>query len=254
MPLGEERHMSALRDSQPSPREIEAQLERQAGLALIVEQEGNRLIVSGRVDTSGEREAALDIVTAMAAGRKIDDNLELDENEPDFVGETLANPIVNISDYTVVDESTVGEVDADFSDQAILTDPVAAPGPSDSDEDPVGDGDVVYVPPTDPVVGMSETGHLEVLNGFGIDSAEVEVEPSALDNQPGDEALAEAVLRELREDAATTDLHLHVIVRNGVAHLRGVVEGIEDAENAEAVAGRVPGIVEVMEETTVAGL
>jgi len=247
--------MSALRQPEPSPREIEEQLTRQAGLYLVVEQNGDRLIISGRVDTSGEHDAALDIVMAMAADRQIDDNIELDENLPDFVGETAANPIVNISDFTIVDETTVGEVDADFTDQPILTDPVAAPGPSDSDEDPVEAGDMVYVPPTDPVVGIDETGHLEVIGGFSPTSDDsIEVEPSAMDNLPGDEALTDAVLRELREDAATTDLHLHVVVRNGVAHLRGVVAGLEDAENAEAVAARIPGIVEVVEETTVEGL
>jgi osmotically-inducible protein OsmY len=45
-----------------------------------------------------------------------------------------------------------------------------------------------------------------------------------------------------------------VIVRNGVAHLHGTVDGPEDADNAEEVASRVPGVIEVREELEVGGL
>src|SRR5919204_351049 len=50
---------------------------------------------------------------------------------------------------------------------------------------------------------------------------------------------AEAVRRELHEDAATTDLDLDVLVRNGVVHIRGRVADLDDATNAEDVAARV---------------
>ena len=68
----------------------------------------------------------------------------------------------------------------------------------------------------------------------------------------GDEALADAVRRELAEDAATAELNIFVAVRNGVAHLRGQVADLDDADNAESVAARVPGIREVVEELDVA--
>jgi len=251
--------MTAHRQPQSTPAEIEEQLELQAGLSLVVEQNGHRLIVSGRVDTPGEHDAALDIVAALADGRTVDDNIELDENLPDYVGETAALPIVDISDYMPMTESTVGEIDPDFTDQQLLSDPVTTPGDTATDdplaEELVGEGESTYVPPTDPVMGLNEQGDLEVIGGFSLSSTDsIEVEPSALDGQPGDEALADAIRRELREDASTTDLHLDVVVRNRVAHLRGVVAGIEDAENAEAVAGQVPGIVDVIDETVVAGL
>jgi osmotically-inducible protein OsmY len=91
-----------------------------------------------------------------------------------------------------------------------------------------------------------------MLGGFELESDEdVEVEPSAMDSQPGDEALADAVRRELAEDAATTDLTITVVVRNGVVHLLGAVPDLDDADNAEAVAARVPGVVEVLEELDV---
>src|SRR2546425_457991 len=73
---------------------------------------------------------------------------------------------------------------------------------------------------------------------------DVEVAPSATGGVPGDEALADAVRRELREDAATTALELEVVVRDGRVRLRGQVPDIVDAENAEAVAARVPGVLE----------
>jgi len=43
-------------------------------------------------------------------------------------------------------------------------------------------------------------------------------------------------------------------VHNGVAHLRGQVDGLEDANNAQDVASRVPGVQDVIDETEVAGL
>ena len=93
----------------------------------------------------------------------------------------------------------------------------------------------------------------QVLGGFDSEPG-ITVERSAMDNQPGDEALADAVRRELREDAATSELSIVVAVRQGVAHLRGRVTDLEDAENAEAVASRVPGIREVVEELEVASI
>jgi osmotically-inducible protein OsmY len=105
------------------------------------------------------------------------------------------------------------------------------------------------------VITLGDQDNVEVLGGFEPDSmSSMPVERSAMDGRPGDEALAEAVRRELREDASTTDLQIHVIVRNGVAYLRGRVAGIEDVENAEAVAGNVPGVRDVVEELEVPGL
>src|ERR687885_782443 len=81
--------------------------------------------------------------------------------------------------------------------------------------------------------------------------------PTDIDDFVGDEPtaeLAETLRRELAEDAATTDLEIVVAVRNGVAHLRGRVTDLDDADNAEAVAARVPGIREVVEELEVASV
>jgi osmotically-inducible protein OsmY len=79
-------------------------------------------------------------------------------------------------------------------------------------------------------------------------------ERSAEDEQPGDEALADAVRRQLREDALTTDLPIDVGVEEGIVHLYGTVEELEDAENAEEIASRVPGVIEVIDELEIADM
>ena len=111
----------------------------------------------------------------------------------------------------------------------------------------------MYSPPEDPVITTNAHGEPQVLGGFGEDT-EITVERSALDGQRGDEAIADAIRRELNEDAATADLLIVVAVRNGVAHLRGKVADLEDAENAESVAARVPGVREVVEELEVSSV
>ena len=114
--------------------------------------------------------------------------------------------------------------------------------------------DTSYSPPIDPVVTTDQHGNTRVLGGFSSSSMEsVAVERSA-DGTLGDEAIAEAIVRELREDAATTALRIDVRVVNGVAHLRGAVTDIIDSENAEEVAARVPGVTEVVDELTVSTL
>ncbi len=126
-----------------------------------------------------------------------------------------------------------------------------------------------YFPPTDPVIAPSERGKVEIIGGFeetSMDSVEVDAAPAAeltggesatdearrqLDEIPGDEALADAVRRELREDATTTHLSLDVQVRGSVVFLRGRADDLEDADNAADVASRVPGIREVVEQIAV---
>jgi hypothetical protein len=107
--------------------------------------------------------------------------------------------------------------------------------------------------PVDPVLTVDEHGQPVILGGFSSDSMTgVSVEPSAEDRLIGDEAIAEAVQRELKLDAATTSFSLYVFVRHGVVHLRGVVADLEDVDNAESVAARIPGVREVVEELELA--
>lgn len=115
-------------------------------------------------------------------------------------------------------------------------------------DEELAEGAEPVFPATDPV--LSPSGR--VLGGFARTSMDsVGVAPSTLDNRPGDEALAHAIRRELREDASTASLQIHVEVRGSVAFLHGRVDGLEDADNAAEVASRVRGVRQVVEQLTV---
>jgi osmotically-inducible protein OsmY len=242
--------MPELSPNAPLTRRIEAQLA-EAGLQVTIESSDGSLILSGIVDSEESREAATDIVSQAAPEARIDNQLEVQTLLPtdvdDFVGD---QPTAEMAETRA---EIAGQIEPDFTNQPGLFDPTEASGPNSSGpEDPAETGEV-YTPPTDPVVTTDSHGAARVLNGF--DSGEdLTVEPSAMDARPGDEALADAVRRELAEDAATTDLEIVVAVRKGVAHLRGRVSDLDDADNAEAVAARVPGIREVVEELDVANV
>ena len=135
--------------------------------------------------------------------------------------------------------------------QEPLKEPTAAGLAKPAEEE--ADDRETYFPPTDPVVTTNEDGDPEVLGGFSETSMDdAPVARSASDGEAGDEALAEAVRRELREDALTTDLGVHVEVRDAVAVVTGPVADLTDADAAEEVAGRIVGIKEVMDRTEIA--
>jgi hypothetical protein len=152
-------------------------------------------------------------------------------------------------------DAALPDLEPSLMDQEILTDPMAASGSPDELDDPVAEGDEVYVPPMDPVVRANAHGDAQVLGGFST-SADDSMAPrrSASDGKIGDEALVDAVQSALRRDASTTDLDIEVTVERGIVRLRGMVSGIEDVDNAESVAGQVEGVTEVVEELQVAGL
>jgi osmotically-inducible protein OsmY len=243
---------------QPSLTErIERELEQQLGVHATIEESEGIITLSGRIDVDAARDEAARIAARLAPNHRIDNDLEVETilPDPDGVGLATAEAAIHdIPNETDARDEAGDEIEPDFTDQPLLTDPVAAAGPSGGYEDPIQSGDDVYVPPTDPVVKGDERGELEVLGGFSPDSMdEVAVAPSASDNRLGDEAIADAIRRELREDAATTDFEIDVLVRQGVARLRGRVADVDDVENAESVAARVPGVREVVEELEVGG-
>ena len=140
------------------------------------------------------------------------------------------------------------DVEPNWTDQPLLTDPAAAVGDPDDATDPVSDLDETYTPPTDPVVTTLTTGEVQVLGGFSASAGDQVQTGRSSDGEIGDEALRDAVLSALRHDAATTDLRIRVSVVQGVVRLRGSVPDLDDAENAEAVASEVEGVLEVQEQ------
>jgi osmotically-inducible protein OsmY len=231
--------------------QLEDRLARALGIPLTIEEDGRQVVVSGMIDTEEARDNALDMVRAAFPAREVVDGLTVtDALASDAGGLEISSEDVGSLDGASDDYSDPSEsIEAgDFTDQVTASSPDEAAGPSTSlYEDVVSEGDRVYTPPVDPV-----GTNTEVIGGLQASSLDsIEVERSALDGAPGDEALRDAILRELREDAATTDLKLDVVVRQGVARIRGRVPWLEDAENAEEVASRVPGIIEVVDETFV---
>jgi osmotically-inducible protein OsmY len=237
-------------------RRIEQALE-QAGFFVAVEEQGQIIRLNGRVASPEARVAAADIVVGIAPGRRIDNDLEVEELAPETVTEFNSDDPTagDLPDSLAEVRAEGSEFEPDFTDQELATSVVDMGGEASADINLSPEGEADFFPPTDPVITVADRWDAEVVGGFAPTSMDsVDVEPSALDNQPGDEALADAVRRELREDALTTDLQVRVLLRRGVVHLRGRVPTLDDAESAEEVAGRVPGIREVVEELEVADL
>ena len=235
--------------------QIERELERRAGVNAVVEVRDGEVLLSGVVDSEESRQAAADVVADLAPDRRLSNDLTIETVEPPDVtafsaGDASSGPAGpgGLADSLEALAEREEDVDPDFTDQPIDTSGLAGTG-DDPDED--DDEDTSFFPPTDPVLTTGEGGEVEVLGGFSPGAGAPGVERSTLDGGYGDEAVAEAVRRELRRDAATTDLRIAVDVRQGVVYLRGTVPDVDDVENAEEVAGRVPGVVEVVEELRV---
>lgn len=215
------------------------------GFGIAVELRGGTLVLSGEVDSENDRQAVLDLaqVFAESTTMPIDENIE------------VAEPLPETTFAYFEEKEALDELDAI---EAIRQDGL---DPAD-DQQMIGttnsmlsaEEGIPYFPPTDPVVEPSgDDEELAVVGGFSPDSYD-----RSEDLRPGqtlgDEQITDLVRRELREDSVTTDFDIDVETRNGVVFLRGSVETLDDAENVEAVAGRVAGVVDVREELEVISL
>jgi osmotically-inducible protein OsmY len=208
---------------------ITLQLEQVTGLRVSVGLHGRTATLRGRVPSAEARQAILGITAELAPRWRIIDDLDLDIAVP----EAACHVRIRELDHPDEGASTAEAVDV----HSMETDAFAA-----------GESGEPFVPAIDPVVGLDHRGRVQVIGGFAISSLdEIDVEPSAHDPLPGDEALAEAIVRELREDASTTALEVSVEVHEGVATLRGTVAGPEDADAAESVVARVPGVLDIVD-------
>jgi hypothetical protein len=217
----------------------------EVGIFVGAEIDGDTVVISGEVDSVENRDAAMDVARATLgrAGLRLVDAIDIMEISPDSVYDP--SPRLSASGYRESDAAGAGdqqdrgamEIDPDFIDDIGTTDPQIA----------AAEG-VPYYPPTDPVVRPADNPQeLDMLNGFA---------PSAMDDRASgdgprnDEELVAEIEQALRDDASTMDVAdgIAVGVRDGVVLLVGDVPTLEDAENAEAVAGMVAGVVEVREE------
>ena len=224
---------------------------RSAGIYLAVEARDGAIVLSGEVAEPEDRQAALDVAIAVAEprGLAVEDAIEvMDEEIESSFSDAGGDNVVAFDQDREDDTITFGalgpvEVDPDFTGDTGTTDPQVS-----------AQEGVPYFPPTDPVVRPTDDYEgLEVVGGFA-ESAMDEPETTTGVYPNTDDDLAQAVQRELREDAATADLaeRIRVVARNGVVVLRGAVETMDDVANVEAVVGRVDGVVEVREELDVA--
>jgi osmotically-inducible protein OsmY len=237
-------------------QQIMEAVRQQTGQNIVAAATDDLVILSGIVPSRRDHRHAATIAAALAGERRVDNELEIEQTlPPGAVGySATGQPIVPAVNEPADDDGPIGdrELDGDFMDQPLDSNPDDIPNPSVVDYLPDPEADPVYFPPTDPVLTANAAGNMEVLNGFAPTADDdLTAAPSTLDDVPGDEALEEAIQRELRQDAATTDLRISVVVREGVAHLHGTVPGLDDAENAEDVAARIPGVVDVIEELNV---
>jgi BON domain-containing protein len=218
----------------------------EAGIFVAAQRDGEQIVVTGEVDSPENRQAALDVARAVASrlGLTVVDDLEVMDYTPDAAfGDEAAAPAAGPGPMVESVELPDSRIDPDFAEDEGTTDSEVSAAEA-----------VPFFPPTDPVVRSVEPpDELEVVGGFAPTSMDEQNEEIPRDRVPDDE-IAQHVLVELREDATTTDLTIHVRVVDGVVTLRGEAPTLEDAENAEAVASRVEGVAEVREELTIAGL
>ncbi len=223
---------------------LERQLD-ELGFGVAAEVRGMTLFLSGEVESENDKQAALDLARQFARANRleIDDSIEVLEELTESAL-TFFDDNEGIDEQDLVDAVRQEGIDP-ADDQRIL-------GTSDSIL--ATEEGIPYFPPTDPVVEPSgDDEELSIIGGFGAVSYE-RSEDARPGQTFGDEQITDMVRRELREDAATTDFDIAVETRNGVVFLRGTVETLDDAENVEAVAGRVAGVVDVREELEVISL
>lgn len=238
---------------------IARQVAEQVGVEVLVEEHDGVITLTGWAEREELRRAAQEIAARLAPGRRIENEITTPALLPPDVQEFLmGHSSGELAVSLAAIEAEQGAADLELYDPDLFS-PVPSEDlplltePEPPTDLPLAESDDVYFPPTDPVVGLDIHGRVEVVGGFSPTAMEaVEVEPSSEDPLPGDEALADAIRRELRADALTTALNLEVRVRQGVVYLRGKVPGPEDADYAAEVASRVPGVAEVVDQTVVA--
>lgn len=224
---------------------LAAELERH-GIVAAVSVGQSVVQLEGVVDSVRQKRQAERILVELAPNLMPDNRLEVVRIVP-VLEETEAEP--DADDV----ESVLRQIEGNVVDEA-RSDWAMTVGSDDAEADGAGTSRPFFAP-TDPVVRPA-LGGASVLGGFSATSLGETgdgFEAAHPGHRHGDEEIADTVRAELAEDALTADLQIHVWVRHGVVHLRGLVPSIEDAEAAEEVASRVPGVAEVDEQLDVVG-
>jgi hypothetical protein len=173
----------------------------------------------------------------MPDGQDGPDEEEMDRLVDPSMGRERMSTNMDVLD---LDSSWIGESE----------EPDFAGDPGTSDVIEAIEGDATYFPPTDPPLRVEGIEGAEVMGGFASTSLEEPTEEvdHPLRLQTNDEEIAERVRYALAADAYTADLNIEVTVEDGVVYLTGSVTSLDDIDQAEQVAGSVPGVEEVEEE------
>jgi osmotically-inducible protein OsmY len=210
---------------------------------VFVEVKGGVVHLAGQVGSDGTRREIGVAIAQVEGVREIRNEMQVEPLPPG--GARIDLRAVRPSELRDEGSDVVGQgTEYDLNEDIGSTDAMRAA----SEAEP-------FVPPTDPVVRPAperEEGY-DVVGGFAATSMDSATEgaESVSSVVRGDEAIADDVRRELREDSLTTDLEIRVVVRRGVVYLYGAVATLDDAVAAEEVASRVPGVMEVREKLEV---
>lgn len=244
-------------NQQPSGQDLEAAVSQihdilaEAGIHVAVELRDGTVFVSGEVDSDENYQAVLDVANAVAGplGLQVDDAIDIVPSEPDPAYASIDTADHGAFAYVNPDLDRDAMLDPGFEDEPDFVEDIGTSDPMEAAAEAIP-----YFPPTDPVVRPShDEEDLEIVGGFGATAMDEEMGGASFEYRP-DEEITSHVLEELKQDALTTDLVINVVTRNGVVYLYGAVPTLEDAENAEAVAARVPGVKEVREELVIESL
>lgn len=226
----------------------------QVGLPLAIDVRNGNARITGAVSSNEDYQAALDLVSSVEGIIGVQDEIEIATVAPDQAfDDTSTAQGYDFTETPATDDPEGFEYEADLSEDV---------GAGTSDYQESVEEAEPYFPPTDPVVEPSDDEQeLEITGGVqdtSMDELAAEPELDAVQEEPAaptagrrdDETIREDVGRELREDASTANLDLDVGVINGTVVLRGRVGDLDDSYNAEEVARRVPGVLDVTDETT----
>lgn len=252
--------------------------------AVATEVKDGELVLTGIVGSDESRQAAVDLAQryADALGLRINEGLDVEVVGPESAFEDDNRAAQGFGDLNAVrlnegDDSIRIDVGNDDDERAgsdegagydgeqdgeniISLDATFADDPGTTNVIDVVENGATYFPPTDPPTGRADDNDgFTILSGFADSSTDTF---SANADEPEDDSnrlvtddeLADVVRRELREDAVTTDLDIRVTAVGSTVILRGEVDTLEDAENAEAIANEVPSVVEVVEELRIRGI
>jgi osmotically-inducible protein OsmY len=219
---------------------------RQVDTHVFVEESAAKVTLLGTVASIEERERAELVVRAMAPRKPLENRLEVDPSLQIVDLELSLQTVDAAMRKTNTLLSGEGDERQHAGEHDYGPDPVRIRQVISYEDTGPDETDAPYFPATDPVITMSG-GEVHILGGFASTSLDdLQVALSA-DGQVGDEALAEAVQLELREDASTTDLLIVVHVCDGIVYLHGRVPDLVDCDNAADVASHVPGVDEIVD-------